>query len=163
MNISKSVKVNSISKAFDKTQVIKNLSIDIQPGEFISLVGASGCGKSTLLRIIAGLEHQDKGQVIIGDQVVDNLLPKERNVAMVFQNYALYPHMTVLDNIATPLRMSRLTWWQRLPFLAQCIPSMRRIELEILDDVQALCKNLDRKSTRLNSSHSSVSRMPSSA
>ena len=142
MNISKSVKVNSISKAFDKTQVIKNLSIDIQPGEFISLVGASGCGKSTLLRIIAGLEHQDKGQVIIGDQVVDNLLPKERNVAMVFQNYALYPHMTVLDNIATPLRMSRLTWWQRLPFLAQCMPSMRRIELEILDDVQALCKNL---------------------
>jgi multiple sugar transport system ATP-binding protein len=142
MNFSKAVKVVGITKAFDQTQVLKNLSIDIQPGEFISLVGASGCGKSTLLRVIAGLEHQDAGQVIIGDSVVDDLLPKERNVAMVFQNYALYPHMTVMDNIATPLRMSRLTWWQRLPYLSQWIPSARRVEGAIRQEVQTLCQSL---------------------
>jgi multiple sugar transport system ATP-binding protein len=146
MNFSKAVKVIGITKAFNNTQVLKNLSIDIQPGEFISLVGASGCGKSTLLRVIAGLEHQDTGQVVIGDSVVDDLLPKERNVAMVFQNYALYPHMTVLDNIATPIRMSRLKWWQRLPlplpFITTWIPSARRIEETIQQDVYTLCESL---------------------
>ncbi len=142
MNHSRAVKVSAITKSFDRTQVLKNVSVDIHPGEFISLVGASGCGKSTLLRIIAGLELQDAGQVVIGDSVVDDLLPKERNVAMVFQNYALYPHMTVLDNIATPLRMSRLTWWQRLPYLTKWMPSAHRIELAIQQEVQALCLSL---------------------
>ena len=142
MNHSHAVKLIAITKSFEQTPVLKNVSIDIQPGEFISLVGASGCGKSTLLRIIAGLEQQDAGQVVIGDSLVDALLPKERNVAMVFQNYALYPHMTVFDNIATPLRMSRLTWWQRLPYLTKWIPSAHCIELEIHQEVQALCQSL---------------------
>ena len=98
--MSASLKLTKVSKAFGQTQVLRQVSLDIQPGEFVSLLGPSGCGKSTLLRIIAGLIHADEGDVQLNAHSVVGLKPNQRNIAMVFQNYALYPHMTVRDNIA---------------------------------------------------------------
>ncbi len=97
------VRLENISKSFGKNQVLSELSLEVKDGEFMVLLGPSGSGKTTTLRIIAGLEVQDSGHVYIGDRLVDSLPPRERNVAMVFQNYALYPHMTVYQNIAMPL------------------------------------------------------------
>ena len=90
-----SVGIRDVKKAFGTTQVIHGVDIDIDDGEFVVLVGPSGCGKSTLLRMIAGLEDITGGEIRIGERVVNNVPPKERDIAMVFQNYALYPHMTV--------------------------------------------------------------------
>ena len=87
--------------------VIHGISVDIQHGEFVVIVGPSGCGKSSLLRMIAGLEEISEGEVIIGDRVVNELEPKDRDIAMVFQNYALYPHMTVFENMAYGLKIRR--------------------------------------------------------
>ena len=95
-----SVEIRDVRKAFGATNVIHGVNISIRDGEFVVLVGPSGCGKSTLLRMIAGLENITAGEIRIGDRVVNNLPPKERDVAMVFQNYALYPHMTVAANMA---------------------------------------------------------------
>jgi multiple sugar transport system ATP-binding protein len=99
--------VEGLSKAFDGQTVIAACDVEVSDGEFLVLLGPSGCGKSTLLRIIAGLESADSGTVRIGDRDVTNHPPRDRDVAMVFQNYALYPHMTVYNNIAFPLRMKR--------------------------------------------------------
>ena len=95
-------------KSFGKVQVLKGINLKVEEGEFVVLLGPSGSGKTTLLRIIAGLEIQDRGHVKIGDKIVDNLTPRERNVAMVFQNYALYPHKTVFENIALPLQTRKM-------------------------------------------------------
>src|SRR4029453_5777688 len=86
---------------------VDDISLDIPEGEFMILVGPSGCGKSTVLRMIVGLEDITDGTVTIGDRVVNDLAPRERNLAMVFQNYALYPHLTVYENIAFPLRLRK--------------------------------------------------------
>src|SRR5216684_3726079 len=94
-----SVAIRSVRKAFGSSYVIHDVNVEIDDGEFVVLVGPSGCGKSTLLRMIAGLEHISGGEIFISDRVVNNLPPKERDTAMVFQNYALYPHMTVAANI----------------------------------------------------------------
>jgi len=94
-----------VRKAFGAAAVIHGVSVDIRDGEFVVLVGPSGCGKSTLLRMIAGLENITGGEVRIGDRVVNHLPPKERDVAMVFQNYALYPHMTVAANMGFSLKL----------------------------------------------------------
>ena len=102
-----SVSVREVHKSFDDTAVIHGVSIDIKDGEFLVLVGPSGCGKSTLLRMIAGLEDVNDGEIAIGDRVVNHLAPKARDVAMVFQNYALYPHMTVRQNMGFSLRLRR--------------------------------------------------------
>src|SRR4051812_40094358 len=102
-----SVTISSVRKAYGATQVIHGVTIDIVDGEFVILVGPSGCGKSTLLRMIAGLENVTSGEIRIGDRVVNNVPPKERDIAMVFQNYALYPHMTVADNMAFSLKLRR--------------------------------------------------------
>jgi len=99
------VSINNVRKAYGATQVIHGVSVDIQDGEFVILVGPSGCGKSTLLRMVAGLENITGGEIRIGPRVVNNLPPKERDIAMVFQNYALYPHMTVADNMAFSLKL----------------------------------------------------------
>ncbi|MGB5557186.1 MAG: sn-glycerol-3-phosphate ABC transporter ATP-binding protein UgpC [Paracoccaceae bacterium] len=99
------VKVRSLRKSYGAVEVIHDLDVDIADGEFVVLVGPSGCGKSTLLRMIAGLESITAGQISIGDRVVNNLPPAERDIAMVFQNYALYPHKTVAANMAFALRM----------------------------------------------------------
>ena len=102
-----SVSVRSVHKSFDDLAVIHGVSIDINDGEFLVLVGPSGCGKSTLLRMIAGLEDINDGEIAIGDTVVNDMAPKARDVAMVFQNYALYPHMTVRQNMGFSLRLRR--------------------------------------------------------
>jgi multiple sugar transport system ATP-binding protein len=100
-----SVHIDKVRKAFGFTQVIHGVSVDIEDGQFVVLVGPSGCGKSTLLRMIAGLEKITAGEIRIGDRVVNNVPPKERDIAMVFQNYALYPHMTLADNMAFSLKL----------------------------------------------------------
>jgi len=100
-----SVGIRDVKKAFGSTQVIHGVDISIGDGEFVVLVGPSGCGKSTLLRMIAGLENITGGEIRIGERVVNNVPPKERDIAMVFQNYALYPHMTVGANMGFSLRL----------------------------------------------------------
>src|SRR5947209_7313964 len=100
-----SVVIRGVRKAFGPTQVIHGVDITIGDGEFVVLVGPSGCGKSTLLRMIAGLENITAGEIRIGERVVNNVPPKERDIAMVFQNYALYPHMTVGANMGFSLRL----------------------------------------------------------
>jgi multiple sugar transport system ATP-binding protein len=99
--------IREIRKAFGSTAVIHGIDISIADGEFVVLVGPSGCGKSTLLRMIAGLENITSGELRIGNRIVNNLPPKERDVAMVFQNYALYPHMTVAANLGFSLKLRR--------------------------------------------------------
>jgi multiple sugar transport system ATP-binding protein len=101
------VEIRNVRKAFGTTAVIHGVSVDIADGEFVILVGPSGCGKSTLLRMIAGLENITAGEIRIGERVVNNMPPKERDIAMVFQNYALYPHMTVADNMGFSLKLRR--------------------------------------------------------
>ena len=102
-----SVTIGQVHKYFGQTHVIKGVSVDVADGEFCVLVGPSGCGKSTLLRMIAGLEEISGGQISIGAKVVNDMPPKERDIAMVFQNYALYPHMTVRDNMAFSLMLAK--------------------------------------------------------
>jgi multiple sugar transport system ATP-binding protein len=100
-----SVAIRDVRKAFGQTQVLHGVTISIDDGQFVVLVGPSGCGKSTLLRMIAGLENITAGDIAIGDRIVNKLPPKERDVAMVFQNYALYPHMTVAANMAFSMKL----------------------------------------------------------
>ncbi|OYT68054.1 MAG: sugar ABC transporter ATP-binding protein [Candidatus Wolframiiraptor sp. EX4484-121] len=102
------VKVVNLVKKFDKTVAVDGISFDVKDGEFIVLLGPSGCGKTTTLRCIAGLETPDEGEIYIDDKLVNDLPPKDRDVAMVFQSYALYPHMTVYGNLAFPLKMRKL-------------------------------------------------------
>ncbi len=102
------VTIRSVKKSYGKTEVIHGLDLDIQHGEFVVLLGPSGCGKSTLLRMIAGLEPISAGTVSIGGEVVNDLHPKDRNIAMVFQNYALYAHMSVFDNMAFSMQLKKL-------------------------------------------------------
>lgn len=102
-----SVSIEGAQKQFGRTQVIRGISIEIDDGEFCVLVGPSGCGKSTLLRMIAGLEEISGGNIRIGGNIVNDMPPKERDIAMVFQNYALYPHMTVHDNMAFSLELAK--------------------------------------------------------
>ncbi|HYZ63030.1 MAG TPA: sn-glycerol-3-phosphate ABC transporter ATP-binding protein UgpC [Acetobacteraceae bacterium] len=101
------VSIRAVRKAFGSTQVLHGVSIEIADGEFTVLVGPSGCGKSTLLRMIAGLEEISDGEIWIGGRVVNKVPPKQRDIAMVFQNYALYPHMTVRDNMAFSLNLAK--------------------------------------------------------
>jgi multiple sugar transport system ATP-binding protein len=103
-----SVTVRNIRKSFGSTEVVHGVDIDIEDGEFVVLVGPSGCGKSTLLRMMAGLESITSGELLIGDRVVNMVPPKERDTAMVFQNYALYPHMKVYDNMAFSLKLRKV-------------------------------------------------------
>jgi multiple sugar transport system ATP-binding protein len=102
-----SVEIRNVRKAYGTAQVLHGVSVDIQDGEFVILVGPSGCGKSTLLRMLAGLESITGGEIRIGPRVVNDIPPKERDIAMVFQNYALYPHMTVAENMAFSMRLRR--------------------------------------------------------
>src|SRR5262249_8676941 len=102
-----SVAIRDVRKAFGIVEVIHGVDVLIGDGEFVVLVGPSGCGKSTLLRMIAGLENVTSGEIRIGDRIVNNVPPKERDIAMVFQNYALYPHMTVADNMGFSLKLRK--------------------------------------------------------
>lgn len=100
-----SVQIVDVHKDFGAVKVVKGIDIDIGDGEFVALVGPSGCGKSTLLRMIAGLERISGGEIRVGTKVVNNIAPKDRDIAMVFQNYALYPHMTVAENMGFSLKL----------------------------------------------------------
>ena len=102
------VAIRNINKYYGTFHALKTIDIDIADGDFVVLVGPSGCGKSTLLRMIAGLEDITDGEIEIGGQVINDLLPQERDIAMVFQNYALYPHMTVAENMSFALRLARV-------------------------------------------------------
>jgi multiple sugar transport system ATP-binding protein len=102
------VKIKDVRKTFGELEVIHGVDIAIADGEFVALVGPSGCGKSTLLRMIAGLESITAGTIAIGNRIVNNIPPKERDIAMVFQSYALYPHMTVADNMSFALRLKNM-------------------------------------------------------
>src|SRR5271155_5730082 len=101
------VALRKIVKTFDKTPAVQGIDLEIADREFIVLVGPSGCGKSTTLRMIAGLEEATSGEIFIGDQLVNDVPPKDRDIAMVFQNYALYPHMTVFENMSFGLRLRK--------------------------------------------------------
>jgi multiple sugar transport system ATP-binding protein len=101
------VEIRNVRKAFGPVEVLHGVSVDIADGEFVVLVGPSGCGKSTLLRMLAGLENITSGEIAIGGRVVNAVPPKDRDIAMVFQNYALYPHMTVYDNMAFSLTLAK--------------------------------------------------------
>ena len=104
-----SVVLDRINKIYDNGfHAIHDLSLRIEDGEFLVLVGPSGCGKSTALRMIAGLETITEGRMQIGDRIVNNVRPKDRDIAMVFQNYALYPHMTVAENIGFALKLAKV-------------------------------------------------------
>ena len=103
------VVLDNVNKVYDNGfQAIHDLNLDIEDGEFLVLVGPSGCGKSTALRMIAGLETITGGEMRIGDRVVNDVEPKDRDIAMVFQNYALYPHMSVYDNIGFALKLAKV-------------------------------------------------------
>src|SRR5215217_5354185 len=102
------VSIRDVRKNYGNMEVLHGVSIDIADGEFVILVGPSGCGKSTLLRMIAGLEDITGGEIEIAGMVVNDLAPKDRDIAMVFQSYALYPHMTVEENMAFSLRLARV-------------------------------------------------------
>jgi len=104
-----SVELKNLCKSFGDVHVLHDLNLEVKEGEFVALVGPSGCGKSTLLRIIAGLEEASSGDVLMDEKWVNDLTPRERNIAMVFQSYALYPHMTVEDNMGFNLRISGLS------------------------------------------------------
>jgi multiple sugar transport system ATP-binding protein len=129
------VKIESISKRFGELEVLRKIDLDIEPGALVCLLGPSGCGKSTLLRILAGFEPASGGTISIGGRDVTGEPSKKRDIAMVFQNFALYPHMSVEDNIAAPLVMSRLGFMARQPLFRHLLPSARAIRKDIQEKV----------------------------
>jgi multiple sugar transport system ATP-binding protein len=138
--------ITGLSKGFGSTQVLKDICLQIEDGEFLTILGPSGCGKSTLLKILAGLEAPDAGSICLGEKQLDGVRPKHRNIAMVFQSYALYPHMTVAENISLPLRMRRLNAWQRLPIFGALLPGTTAVRNGIAAEVSrvAVALGLDR-------------------
>ena len=133
------ITLDKVTKRFpDGTEAVKQLDLDIADGEFLILVGPSGCGKSTALRMIAGLEDISDGELRIGENVVNGKAPKDRDIAMVFQNYALYPHMTVRENMAFPLKMAKVEQAK--------VDEMVENAAKILD----LTEHLDRKPSNLS-------------
>lgn len=130
--------LNNIVKAYDKKNVIDGIDLKIEDKEFIVLVGASGCGKSTILRMIAGLEDISSGDIFIGDKKVNNIHPKNRDIAFVFQSYALYPHMSVYENIAFGLKMRKI--------------NKKTIDIKVKEaaDILDLTELLDRKPKQLS-------------
>ncbi|MFN8140204.1 MAG: sn-glycerol-3-phosphate ABC transporter ATP-binding protein UgpC [Fimbriimonadales bacterium] len=124
-----SVRLSGVSKKFGSVTAVNNLSLDIADGEFVVLVGPSGCGKTTALRMIAGLEEATAGDIQIGEKTVNNVAPKDRDIAMVFQSYALYPHMTVYENMAFGLKIRLLkSFWWRLSHSAEA--RERKLEID---------------------------------
>ncbi|MCE1235804.1 MAG: sn-glycerol-3-phosphate ABC transporter ATP-binding protein UgpC [Hyphomicrobiales bacterium] len=132
------ISLRKVAKSYGKTSVVEALDLDIHSGEFIVVLGPSGCGKSTLLRMIAGLEEISGGEIAIEDRVVDRLEPRERGCAMVFQNYALYPHMTVADNIGYSLKVAGVP------------KAERRARIEKVAATLALDTLLDRRPAQLS-------------
>lgn len=133
-----SIEITNVAKQFGSLRVIDKLSLDVRDGEFLVLLGPSGCGKSTLLRILAGLEPVTEGEIAIGSRRVEQEPPGQRDIAFVFQSYALYPHLTVQQNISFPLVMKQFRWWMHLPLVGRVL--RKRIERDpavtgTIDDV----------------------------
>ena len=124
-----SLTIRNLVKTYDKTEVLHGISLSVKDGEFVVFVGPSGCGKSTTLRLIAGLEETTSGEIEIAGRTVNNLEPKDRNIAMVFQNYAIYPHMTVRKNIGFGLRTSKLSKTERISRLEEVASILDMTEL----------------------------------
>lgn len=142
-----SIILKGVTRSYGDFKAVDNISLDIDDGEFVVLVGPSGCGKSTTLRMIAGLERPTSGQIIIDGRDVTSLPPKERDVAMVFQSYALYPHMTVYDNIAFPLKMGfKKKDGKKVRFTRQEIDEKVEKAAKILD----ISDQLDKKPKQLS-------------
>jgi multiple sugar transport system ATP-binding protein len=150
------IQLQNVSKSFAANTILHNVDLTIQAGQFLSVVGPSGCGKSTLLRIISGLETQTEGSVFINGRCVDGARAADRDLAMVFQSYALYPHMSVLENIALPLTMRELNSAQRLPLIGRYVRGTRARHLEIASRVRDVARQvgilelLDRKPGQLS-------------
>jgi multiple sugar transport system ATP-binding protein len=134
-----SVRFEQVTKRFGAVTAVDNLTLHIQPGEFMVLVGPSGCGKTTALRMLAGLEDPTAGEIYIGERCVNDVSPRDRDIAMVFQNYALYPHMRVYDNIAFGLRLRELkgALWQ-LTHLSEARAIKQRIDARVRQVAQML-------------------------
>jgi multiple sugar transport system ATP-binding protein len=129
-------------KSFGTQGILNEISLDVAPGEFIALVGPSGCGKSTLLKVVAGLERADAGDVMLDGADVTEMRAADRDMAMVFQSYALYPHLTVRQNIALPLAMRRLNGFERLPLIGALKASTRAKRTAIMRDVERTAEAL---------------------
>jgi multiple sugar transport system ATP-binding protein len=138
--------LHAIGKSYRDKAVLRSISLDVRRGEFLALLGPSGCGKSTLLRIIAGLETPDMGEVRIDSRRANDLAPSERDISMVFQSYALYPHKTVFENIALCLQMRRLKPAQRLPGAALLSRAVRQTHMDIGTDVRRAAQIVPRSS-----------------
>ncbi|MGH7209327.1 MAG: ATP-binding cassette domain-containing protein, partial [Nitrospiraceae bacterium] len=136
------VVLGGVSKRVGTVEIIASLTLTVREGEFFSIVGPSGSGKSTLLHLIAGLETPTAGQILFDGQNVTTLPPRERDVALVFQNYALYPYMTVWENVALPLVMRRLSTLQRLPLIGNAVPGSGSVRAGINRDVLQTCEGL---------------------
>jgi multiple sugar transport system ATP-binding protein len=137
------LEVEGLVKRFADVEILRSVSLRVEAGEFVSLLGPSGCGKSTLLRLIAGLDQADAGSIRLGDRELGDLAPRERDVAMVFQNFALYPQMTARENIALPLRARRMTRWQRYVSRLLLSPAASRIGAGIDREVEAIARTLE--------------------
>jgi len=148
------ISLSGITKSFGQTAVLNGIDLDIEDGEFLTLVGPSGCGKSTLLRILAGLEAPDSGQILINDKIVNNVRAAERNLAMVFQSYALYPHLKVSENMMTPLKMRDLSARERWPIIGPMMARSKYLELyrqvEEVAKILKISDLLDRKPGQLS-------------
>ncbi|MEO0995822.1 MAG: ABC transporter ATP-binding protein, partial [Pseudomonadota bacterium] len=136
------LELSGLTKAFDATPVLRGVDLALDDGGFLAVLGPSGCGTSTLLRILAGLEAQDAGTVRIGGAPVDGLPPMARDIAMVFQSYALYPHMTVAENLALPLVMRRLTRRQRLPLMRRLDRRVAATHREIRGEIERMAETV---------------------
>jgi multiple sugar transport system ATP-binding protein len=151
-----SVELRNLQKSFGDTMVLRDITLNVRDGELLALVGPSGCGKTTLLRILAGLDFADSGEVCIDGEPVDDLPPKRRDVAMVFQSYALYPYMSVRENMALPLLMRRMSRWQRLLIVGRWLKGSAAVRREIDSAVESaaaplgLTALLDRRPAQLS-------------
>ncbi len=134
--------LDGVTKRFGTTEVVRNVSLTLHDGEFMALLGASGCGKSTTLRLLAGLEAPSAGRVLLNGRDVTRDRAAARNIALMFQSYALYPHLTVFQNIALPLRLRRLSALQRLPGAGLVSPTVRQREADIRTQVSDVAEML---------------------
>ncbi|HLK56885.1 MAG TPA: sn-glycerol-3-phosphate ABC transporter ATP-binding protein UgpC [Chthonomonadaceae bacterium] len=132
------VMLRDLTKSFDKVTAVNSINLEIRDKEFMVLVGPSGCGKTTALRMIAGLEESTSGEIRIGDRIVNDVSPKDRDIAMVFQNYALYPHMSVYDNMSFGLRLKRTSTGGMWPFNSTRTFSQDEIDRRVKEAAEML-------------------------